>query len=144
MLVGSIRDRAHLVAALLVLLGVAIPGAMMIYGATALGITYKDWTWPALPVTAGLTLGSAFVAGRRPMIGGLLLMVTCAPAATIFWRELGILTFGGAWLLGGWIYFTAARRRLEAPHPDDEGAERSQATPSPGRAAAGPASSARK
>lgn len=139
----SIKLRPEVAAALLVTAGVAVPAVMMIYGSTTLDISYKGWTWFALPLTAGLTLGSATVAARRPMVGGLLLMISCAPAATIFWRELGFLTFGGAWLLGAWIYFAEARRVLKSPpavgaavevaHSEtiDRGAAASEATPIP-------------
>ncbi len=110
---ASVRARPHLVAALLVTTGVAIPAVMMIYGSIVLDVSYKSWTWFALPITWGLTFAAAMVAARHPMRGGLLLMLTCAPAATVFWRELGILTFGGAWLIGGWIYFAESRRLLK-------------------------------
>ena len=139
----SSKLRPEVAAALLVTVGVAIPAAMMIFGSTTLDITYKGWTWFALPLTAALTLGSATVAARRPMVGGLLLMISCAPAATIFWRELGFFTFGGAWLLGAWIYFAEARRVLKSPpavaaafevapsETPDRGARASEATPIP-------------
>ena len=139
----SIKRRPEVAAALLVAAGVAVPAVMMIYGSTTLDITYKGWTWFALPLTAGLTLGSATVAARRPMIGGLLLMISCAPAATIFWRELGFFTFGGAWLLGAWIYFAQARQVLksspavavavEVAHSEttDRGARATEGTPIP-------------
>jgi hypothetical protein len=110
---ASVRVRPHLVAALLVTAGVAIPAAMMIHGAIVLDVSYKSWTWFALPIAWGLAFAAAMVAARHPMRGGLLLMLTCAPAATVFWRELGILTFGGAWLIGGWIYFVETQRFLE-------------------------------
>ena len=134
---------------LITLLNSSISAAISAVGApTANGVTPQSGieinrTWFALPLTAGLTLGSATVAARRPMVGGLLLMISCAPAATIFWRELGFLTFGGAWLLGAWIYFAEARRVLKSPpavgaavevaHREtmDRGAGASEATPIP-------------
>jgi hypothetical protein len=116
------RRQPHVLAAISAAIGAAIPAAMMMHGALVLEIDYWWWTWFAVPIAALATVGSAVLAGRRPLWGGLLLLVTAAPAATIFWRELGIATFGVAWLLGGWIYFAAAVE-LGRTAADPEGAD---------------------
>ena len=51
----------------------------------------------------------AWLAGRSRAAGALLLCVGAAAGVAIFWRELGLLTFGPAWLLGAWLYLDAGR-----------------------------------
>ena len=102
-----------LIAAALVTAGAGIPLVMMVNGTLALEIDYQAWTWPAIPAVWTPAIAGAWLAARgrqTQAAGALLLCLGAAAGAAIFWRELGLLSFGPAWLIGGWLYLDAGRR----------------------------------
>ncbi len=105
----AIRSFARPLAAVLVTTGALLPLAMMVRGSLLLDIEYQAWTWPAIPAVWLPAVAGAWLAGRGPAAGALLLCVAAAAGVAIFWRELGLLTFGPAWLLGAWLYLDAGR-----------------------------------
>ncbi len=114
------RAALPLIAAALVTLGAGIPLVMMVNGALALEIDYEAWTWPAIPAVWAPSIAGAWLAAKpqKTAAGALLLCLGAAAGAAIFWRELGLLTFGPAWLIGGWLYLDAGRRAgLLRRHP---------------------------
>jgi hypothetical protein len=102
---------AALAAAMLVTVGAAIPLTMMVHGSLALDITYKWWTWPAIPAVWAPALAGALVAMRHQGSGAVLLAVAAAPGSVVFVHELGLFTFAPAWVLAAYLYFDAGRRR---------------------------------
>ena len=114
-----------LLAAAFATLGAATPLTMMLNGAIALGIDYRWWTWPAIPAVWAFSLLGAALAARGGAPGALLLCLGAATGVGLFWRELGGLTFGPAWLLGVYLYLDSGRRlghfaRRTAVPPDPE------------------------
>lgn len=106
----SSRAALPAIAAALVTAGAAIPLVMMVHGVIALDIEYQAWTWPAIPAVWAPALAGAWLARRSQAAGALLLCLGAAAGVAIFWRELGLLTFGPAWLIGGWLYLDAGHR----------------------------------
>jgi hypothetical protein len=96
-----------LLAAGLVTAGAAIPLVMMVNGSLALGIDYKWWTWPAIPAVWLPAMAGALLSTRRRAPGALLLVLASAAGVAVFRREYGLFTFGGAWLLGAYLYLEA-------------------------------------
>ena len=105
----TIRSVARPLVAALVTLGALVPLAMKVHGALLLDVHYHAWTWPAIPAVWLPAIAGAWLAGRSGAAGALLLCVGAAAGVAIFWRELGVLTFGPAWLLGAWLYLDAGR-----------------------------------
>ena len=106
-----LRRALPTVAFLLVTIGAAIPLAMMLHGAIALGTDYARWTWPAIPVAwLPAALGAALLP-RREATGAMLVVIGSALGVAFFWQEYALVTFAPAWLLGSWSYLDTGRRR---------------------------------
>ncbi|HJM88228.1 MAG TPA: hypothetical protein QF624_01225 [Dehalococcoidia bacterium] len=104
-------DRLALAAAAIGTAGALIPLVMMIDGSLRHDIDYLWWTWPAIPaVWASLVLG-AWLTRARPLVGSMLLTLAATAGVIAFREELGLLTFGSAWLLGVALYLDAGLRR---------------------------------
>ncbi len=101
---------AALAAAAFATAGASVPLVMMVNGSIALGIDYQWWTWPAIPAAWAPAVLGAWLATRYGAPGVLLLCLGAAAGVGLFWRELGVLTFGPAWLLGAYLYLDAGRR----------------------------------
>ncbi len=102
------RTRALGVAVLLATVGASIPLVMMVHGVVVEDLTYKAWTWPAIPaVWLGCLLGAG-LALRYRTIGAVVLVGAAAAGAYAFEPEHGIFTFGGAWLIGLGLYLNEA------------------------------------
>jgi hypothetical protein len=104
------RPSLPLLAAVLATAGAAVPLVMMVNGAIALGVSYHWWTWPAIPAVWVPAVAGAWLARRAQAAGAMLLCLGAAGGVAVFWRELGLLTFGPAWLIGAWLYLDAGRR----------------------------------
>ena len=96
--------RAVSLAMLITTIGAAIPLGIMVHGVVVDGLTYKTWTWPAIPaVWLGWLLGGAITLRHRT-IGSIVLVGATAAGAYVFEPERGIFTFGLAWLIGIGLY----------------------------------------
>lgn len=96
--------RAVALAMLIATIGASIPLGIMVHGVLANDLTYKTWTWPAIPaIWLGCLLGGAITLRYRTM-GSIVLVGAAAAGAYAFEPERGIFTFGLAWLIGIGLY----------------------------------------
>ncbi len=107
--------RAVALAMLLATVGASIPLAIMVHGVVVEDLTYKTWTWPAIPaVWIGCLLGGA-IALRHRTAGAIVLVGAAAAGAYAFEPERGIFTFGLAWLIGLGLYVDGTGLLRDSP-----------------------------
>ena len=95
---------AMLMATIGAAIGAAIPLGIMVHGVVIEDLSYKTWTWPAIPaVWLGCLLGGA-ISFRYRTLGSIVLVGAAACGAYAFEPEHGLFTFGVAWLIGIGLY----------------------------------------